>query len=100
MFENVIHFLLWGKEIFYYRTENGLEVDFICRNEKKIHFLVQATKELGEDRARDREIRALTKAMEETNVKTGFIVTYEEEGEIKKDGFVIPVIPSYKFFTD
>jgi hypothetical protein len=23
----------------------------------------------------------------------------EEEGEIKKDGFVIPVIPSYKFFT-
>lgn len=89
-----------GKEIFYYRTENGLEVDFICRNEKKIHFLVQATKELGEDRTRDREVRALTKAMEETNVKTGFIVTYEEEGEIKKDGFVIPVIPSYKFFTD
>ena len=80
-----------GKEIFYYRTENGLEVDFICRNEKKIHFLVQATKELGEDRTRETgEVRALTKAMEETNVKTGFIVTYEEEGEIKKMALLFP----------
>jgi len=88
-----------GKELFYYRTENGHEVDFICRKGRKVTDLIQVAKELRDEKTKGRELRALFKAMDETGVKNGTIVTYEDEEEIKEKSKSITIIPAYKFFT-
>jgi predicted AAA+ superfamily ATPase len=38
--------------------------------------------------------------MEETGVKSGVIVTYEDEGEIKEGGKKVSIIPAYKFLLN
>ncbi|MDP3028707.1 MAG: ATP-binding protein [Deltaproteobacteria bacterium] len=102
LLENMVFLELMrqGQDVFYYQTENRLEVDFICRVGKKTTGLIQVTKEIGEDRVKNREVRALQRAMEETNIKNGLIVTYEDEGEIKEDASIIHIVPAYKFFAD
>lgn len=88
-----------GNELFYYKTKNGQEVDFICRKGRKVIDLIQVAKELRDEKTRSRELRALFGAMEETGLKKGTIVTYEEEEEIKEKSKTITLIPAYKFFS-
>lgn len=88
-----------GSELFYYRTENGLEVDFVRRQGRKITDLIQVSQDMREEKTKNREIRALIKAMEETGLKNGVIVSHEEEGEIKEGAKTITIIPAYKFLT-
>ena len=52
---------------------------------------------MGEGRVQDREVRAMLRAMEETDIKNGLIVAYEDEGEIKKNSSVITIVPAYNF---
>jgi hypothetical protein len=88
-----------GHELFYYRTENGHEVDFICRKGRKVTDLIQVAKELRDEKTKSRELRALFRAMDETGLKNGTIVTYEEEEEIKENSKTITIIPAYLFFS-
>jgi predicted AAA+ superfamily ATPase len=87
-----------GMELFYYKTENSLEVDFVCREGRKVTALIQVAKELGDEKTKSRELKALFKAMDETGLKNGTIVTYEDEEEIKENSKTITIIPAYKFF--
>lgn len=67
------------KEIFYYKTEDNLEVDFLIREGAKIVLLIQVTENLKDPKTRNREYKALTKAMRELQVEKGLILTQEEE---------------------
>lgn len=89
-----------GKELFYYRTENGNEVDFVCREGRKITDVIQVAKELRDEKTKGRELKALFRAMDETEVKSGTIVTYEDEEEIKENSKVVTIMPAYKFFMN
>jgi uncharacterized protein len=86
-----------GNTMYYYKTSNGLEVDFACHAGGKITHLIQVTYDMGEDRTRNRELRALVKALEETGLAEGVIVTYEQEDEIVVDGKMISLIPAFKY---
>lgn len=88
-----------GKELFYYRTGNGHEVDFICRAGRKVTDLIQVARELRDEKTRSRELRALFRAMDETGLKNGTIVTYEDEEEIRENSKTAAIIPAYKFFS-
>lgn len=89
-----------GMDLFYYKTENSLEVDFICRAGRKVTDLIQVAKELSDEKTKNRELKALFKAMEETGLKNGTIVTYEEDEEIKENSKTVTIIPAYKFFSN
>lgn len=89
-----------GEELYYYKTTNNLEVDFACTNNGKVTRLIQASYELDDDKTRNREVRALIKAMAETGLETGDIVTYEHEDELIIDGRKINLIPAHRFFLD
>jgi len=89
-----------GKELYYYRTGNGYEVDFICREGRKATDLVQVAKELRDEKTKSRELRALFRAMDETGLTNGTIVTYEDEEEITEDSKTVTIIPAYKFFQN
>jgi uncharacterized protein len=79
--ENIVYLELRRryKEIFYYKTEDNLEVDFLIREGAEIVLLIQVSESLRDPKTREREYKALTQAMEELNVEKGLILTEEEE---------------------
>jgi hypothetical protein len=86
-----------GHELYYYKTGSGLEVDFACCKGGTITHLLQVVQDLGDDKTRNREMRSLLKALDETGLKQGEIVTYEEEDELVVDGKTICLIPAFKY---
>lgn len=97
MFENLVFNFLHRKHsgIFYYKTGNNLEVDFyiVERESKK---MIQAAYSLENTDTRNREIRALVKAMDEQNLETGYIYTYNNTEKIKINSKTIIVTPLWK----
>ena len=79
--ENVVYLELRRryKEIFYYKTSDNLEVDFLVREGTQIVLLIQVTESLSDSKTREREYKALVKAMKELHVTKGLILTQEEE---------------------
>ncbi len=100
--ENIIFLELKrrGKEVFYYKTTNGLEVDFIIKKGRNITDLIQVAGELTEEKTKAREMKALMKAMDEVGLKKSLIVTLEQEDEFKEGGKTISVVPAYKFLLN
>jgi len=89
-----------GKEVFYYKTGNGLEVDFIVKKGRHITDLIQVSGELTEEKTKAREVRVLIKAMDEIGLKKSLIITLEQEGEFKEGGKTISIVPAYKFLLN
>lgn len=79
--ENIVYLELRRryKEIFYYKTKDNLEVDFLVREGTKIVLLIQVTESLKDQKTREREYKALIKAMGEIHAEKGLILTQEEE---------------------
>lgn len=97
--ENLVFLELRRKfsEIYYYKTSNNLEVDFLIRSGKKNLSLIQVTDNLDHEKTRNREINALLKAMNELQLKTALILTDDTQEEILQDGKSIVVKPVYQW---
>jgi len=85
------------KAIFYYKTHNNLEVDFLVQDESGHAQLFQVSWSLVDAKTRNRELAALSKAMEETGIQEGWILTQAETETINLDGKVIYVVPVYQW---
>jgi hypothetical protein len=59
--------------------------------------LIQVAGDLSAEKTRTREVKALLKAMDETGLNEGVIVTLEDEEEIVSGGKVIRFVPAYKY---
>ncbi|MHB1947264.1 MAG: ATP-binding protein [Gammaproteobacteria bacterium] len=88
------------ENIFYYKTENNLEVDFLVYNHPKQAQLIQVTWSLSDARTKNRELNALTKAMEETKIKEAWILTEAEADTIVLENKTIHVIPVYQWLQE
>jgi hypothetical protein len=79
--ENIVYLELRRryKDIFYYKTEDNLEVDFLVREGTKIVLLIQVIESLKDQKTREREYKALAQAMKELRVERGLILTQNEE---------------------
>lgn len=86
-----------GKEIYYYKTENNLEVDFLIRENNKIKELIQVTQNLDNLETKEREIKSLAAAMKELKMKNGIILTEDEENIIKTENKTITVLSIWKW---
>src|SRR3989338_4320898 len=100
--ENAVFLELRRKfsEIYYYKTSNNLEVDFLIKSGKKDLMLIQVADHLDTDKTRQREINALLKAMDELKLKTGLILTDDTEEKITSGGKVMIVKPIYKWLLE
>lgn len=74
--ENIVYLELMrrNKEIFYYKTANGGEVDFIIREKNKL-IPLQVCWDMADKKTSDRENKALKEAQKELKTKEGFILT-------------------------
>jgi predicted AAA+ superfamily ATPase len=86
-------------EIYYYKTKTGREVDFIIPAPGRPKMLVQVCESLAELQTRKRETAALSEAMAELNLKTGTIVTRNEDERMEVEAGTIEVVPAWRFLV-
>jgi|CXWL01.1.fsa_nt_gi predicted AAA+ superfamily ATPase len=85
------------QKIFYYKTRNNKEVDFIIRDGAKTTSALQICANLNDHHTEKRELSALWEAGEELNCTDLKIISWDEEREIKKKGKIIQIIPLWKW---
>jgi len=102
LFENLVFMALRRihPEVYYYKTASGREIDFIVPVRNRPNLLVQACESLAEPKTKKREVAALSEAMGEMGIKTGTIVTRNEQEQIDLDGGSIQVVPAWRFLID
>ncbi len=97
--ENMVFctFIRNKQKVYYYKTKNGLEVDFFCPDSIGSEQLLQVCTDMRDEKTRQREFRALSKAADELHLNGGVIITMDEEDEIRENGKVIKIVPAWKY---
>ena len=85
------------KTIFYYRSRNDKEVDFVLRKGTHIERLVQVCYDMGNPKTEKREVDSIIECAQELKCNNLVIITYNEKRTIEKDGYKIDVIPISEF---
>ena len=85
------------KTMFYYRSRNDKEVDFVLRKGTHIEQLVQVCYDMSNAKTEKREVDSLIECAAELNCSNLAIVTNNDERVIEKDGFRIDVVPVAKW---
>ncbi len=99
LLENMVflHLRRMTDSLYYYRTNNGKEIDFVWLDNQKKKHLVQVCLSLADPLTKKREITSLTQAMDELRLTEGTIVTLDEDQQIGKGGKKIRIIPAWKY---
>jgi predicted AAA+ superfamily ATPase len=84
------------RTLFYYRSRNDKEIDFVIRDDFRIKQLIQVSYTLTNAKTEKREVDALVEAAGELHCSDLMIVTANEERSIEKNGYIIKVIPIHK----
>ena len=84
-------------DLFYYKTRNQKEVDFIIRKGIKINELIQICYDLSDPYTEKREINALLEASEELKCNNLKIITWDKEKEVKISKKKISFVPLFKW---
>jgi predicted AAA+ superfamily ATPase len=79
--------------LFYYRSRNDKEVDFVTRKGVKVEKLIQVCYDLTSEKTRRREIDALIEVAGELKCQTLQIISYQHKETIEEKSFTIQVIP-------
>jgi len=82
-----------NSEIFYYKTRNDREIDFVLKKGTEIVELIQVCYESSSSEVEKREVKALTEAGEELKTDNLTLLTWDEKRVIKQNGFTINIIP-------
>ena len=85
------------KTIFYYRSRNDKEVDFVLREGSRILRLVQVCYDMSSPKTEKREVDSIIECAGELNCDNLVIVTYNDKRTIEKDGYKIDVVPVTEF---
>ena len=85
------------KSLFYYRSRNDKEVDFVLRKGTHVESLVQVCYDMSSPKTEKREVDSIVECAGELKCSNLTIVTRDEERTIEKDGYTISVVPVLKF---
>ena len=85
------------KTIFYYRSRNDKEVDFVLRRGTHIEQLVQVCYDMSNPKTEKREVDSIVECANELKCNNLFIVTNDDKRIIEKDGYTINVVPISEF---
>jgi uncharacterized protein len=85
------------KSLFYYRSRNDKETDFVVRKGTQVERLIQVCYDLSSAHTLKREVDSIVECAGELNCRDLSIVTMNEERVIEKNGYAIKVVPITKF---
>lgn len=75
-----------GQTLFYYRTRNDKEIDFVTRRGSKVEQLIQVCFDATAEKTRNREFGALAEAAEELRCDNLLVITNSGNGTIEWKG--------------
>lgn len=84
-----------GKEIYYYKTNSGKEVDFFVKD--KENGFIQVAWDLDDEKTKQREIASLLEAMEEQKLKRGLLLTFNTRKKLEFNDKHIVIQPAYQW---
>ena len=96
IFENLVFLEMRRRGQHPHFYQKGGEVDFYVEG----HSLVNACYDMTNPTTRKRELRGLFVAMEEFNLPTGTILTWDEQAEIQENGKTVYVRPLWDWLLD
>ena len=88
------------KEVYYYKTKDGFEVDFAIKEGREIKKLIQVAWSLEKADVKERELRALSAAMKELRVNKSLILTDDYEETVRFEKKTIKALPVYKWLME
>lgn len=84
-----------NKEVFFYKTKNNHEIDFLIKeNELSI---IQVCYDISSPKTYKREIRALEAAMDELKISNSLLITYNTAEMVKSGNNTIRIIPAWEW---
>ena len=86
-----------GQTLFYYRTRNDKEIDFVTRKGAKVEQLIQVCYDMSSEKTRKRELDALAEAAEELHCDNLLVITNSQEEKIEWKRTVILVTSIQNF---
>ena len=86
-----------GQTLFYYRTRNDKEIDFVTRKGAKVEQLIQVCYDMTSEKTRKRELDALVEAAEELHCDNLLVITNSQEEKIEWKRTAILVTSIQKF---
>ena len=87
-------------DIFYYKTRNDREVDFVCRQGYRIEQLIQVCYDITNPKTLKREVEALIEASSELACTNLLLITWNNEDVIIKGELSIKLLPAVKWLCD
>ncbi len=100
--ENIVYLELRrrGEVHGYHVTPTGYEVDFVVSDLAGERSFVQVCATLDVAETRERELRALAEAMDETNVERAVLVTMATDGVEQVGGRTVRVVPAWRWLLE
>ncbi len=96
LLENMVFLELYRRKNNVFYNRDKFECDFVVKEKNKVTKAFQVCYELDGDNI-DREVNGLVEAMKKFDLKSGVIITYDDENEIIRDGLKIKVVPAWKW---
>lgn len=85
-------------DLFYYKTRNDREIDFILKKGVTVIELIQVAYEAKDPDTEQREIKALIEASKELETNNLTIITWGEKKEVKKGDSIVNFVPFWERF--
>jgi len=86
-----------GLELFYYRSRNNKETDFLCRKGHTVNQLIQVCYDITNTRTLKRETDALAEASVELGCADLLLINWDREEIIEENGIRIQLLPAYRW---
>ena len=87
-------------DLFYYRTRNDREIDFLLRKGHKIEQLIQVCYDISSPKTLKRELDALIEAATELQCESLQLITWDKEEQIEINQLTVQLTPAYKWLTE
>ncbi len=104
LFENIVFLELKrrqsenrGLELYYWKDAQHREVDFVIKNGVRIDELIQVCHDIGNQKTKERETKALLKAMKELKQAEGTVLTEDYDGDERIEKYKIKFISLKKW---